>query len=93
MGSPTDDYRRAKTLIADGEERRAFCFYAVGVDRADMATLADISVRAPLRLRGLQFTELFRWLSSSLSAVSRSGPGQAVPLVNPAAPEGWATVV
>ena len=36
----------------------------------------------------LQFRDLFLWLSSSLSSVSRSGVGQEVPLL----PPGWARV-
>lgn len=91
-GAPTDDWRRAAKAIAEGEERRQFKFFAVGVNGASMETMRQISVAEPLRLDGLRFSDLFAWLSASLSSVSRSSPGQAVPLANPVVPGGWATV-
>lgn len=89
-GAPTDSVSQATTAVHEGEKSKSFMFYAVGVDTADMEKLRGIATREPLKLRGLSFRELFAWLSNSLSSVSRSQPGDAVPLENPAAPGGWA---
>ncbi|HOW61726.1 MAG TPA: VWA domain-containing protein [Candidatus Contendobacter sp.] len=91
-GSPTDDWQAAALDIRKGEESRAFAFFAVGVEGANLDILQRLSLRQPLRLKGLRFRELFQWLSNSMRSVSRSVPGTEVPLSNPATPDGWASI-
>ncbi|WP_340121193.1 vWA domain-containing protein [Methylobacter svalbardensis] len=89
-GAPTDEWRSAAALIKEGENSKAFVFFAVGIGSADMNILRQINVdREPLKLQGLKFWELFKWLSDSMGGVSRSAPGTAVSL---ASPRGWAEV-
>jgi uncharacterized protein YegL len=51
-----------------------------------MDILKQISVRAPLKLKGLMFREFFQWLSASMKMVSSKDPGSSVNLISPA---GW----
>ena len=92
-GGPTDSWQPAAALVRAGDNpaRKAFSFFAVGVEGADMTKLSAICSpdRPPLRLKGLSFRELFSWLSSSLGGVARSQPGQQVALP---APTGWSSV-
>lgn len=87
-GAPTDSWEEAAAQVRDGEASKGFSFFAVGVEGADFDVLSQLSTRPPLKLAGLRFRELFAWLSSSLSQVSRSQVGQAVRLT----PPGWAEV-
>jgi len=68
---------------------KSFAFFAIGVQKADMTTLRQISVRSPLHLQGLKFREFFQWLSNSMKSASRSNPGDKILL---APPSGWSEI-
>jgi uncharacterized protein YegL len=88
-GAPTDNWADAAIKVRDGEERKKFSFYAIGVVGADMELLAQIAPvkTRPTLLRERNFTELFLWLSNSLAKTSASKAGTAIALP---ATDGWA---
>lgn len=85
-GAPTDYWSQAAKLIKDGEENKSFAFFAIGVEGANMDILSQISLRAPLKLKGLMFREFFVWLSASMKMVSSKNPGSNINLLPPT---GW----
>lgn len=89
-GKPTDKgWESVADQVRQEEERKGVVFYGVGVEGADMQTLARFSQsRQPLKLKGLAFGDLFTWLSKSLSAITHSRPGEQAPLP----PVGWGSV-
>ncbi len=92
-GEPTDHWKPIVSRVHAGEKQKSFCFFAVAVEGANMDVLEEICVRKPLWLQGMKFRELFSWLSNSQQAVSRSTPGDEVPLEDPTTgPRGWAQV-
>src|SRR5262245_46194374 len=91
-GGPTDEWRSAAQRVRDGEAKKSFAFFSVGVQGARMDVLQDLSTRQPLHLDGLRFRDLFHCLSNSQQSVSKSSPAEDVPLANLAAPGGWAMV-
>jgi uncharacterized protein YegL len=80
-GYPTDEgwERAADRCVLAEREKRAIIF-PIAVEAADRAKLGRFSARPVKLLDGLQFSELFLWLSRSLSAASQSAPGQAIQL-------------
>lgn len=92
-GGPTDSWKSAADRARQADEEKKLAFFAVGTDEgAKLDVLARFSPRTPLLLKGYRFNEMFQWLSRSLRSVSRSTPGEDVPLENPTGPDGWASV-
>ena len=81
-GQPTDDIDCAVEHIVNLIESKKLSLFPIGIGtNADMQVLERFSpARTPLRLRGLEFKKFFEWLSASVQQVSKSIPGQEVPL-------------
>ena len=63
----------------------------IGVEGANMKRLAVLSKRSPLKLKGLSFDRMFRWVTGSLIRTTQTKLGDRVSLTNPVA-DGWAEV-
>lgn len=79
---------QAAQRIKDDEANKRVAFFAVGVEDANIERLSQIVVRNPLKLKGLNFQEMFIWLSASMQRVSQSKPDDQVALP----PPGWGAV-
>ncbi len=88
QGESDELIRQVAKRVHEEEQRKHVAFFAVGVENANMARLARMVVRTPVKLRGLNFVEMFVWLSRSAQAVSRSKTSEEVTLP----PPGWGTV-
>jgi uncharacterized protein YegL len=90
-GAPTDDWQAAAQRLHVGEEDGRYSFFSVAVEGADIPKLKQISPpnRPPILLNGLDFQELFIWLSNSMKRVSSGRVGETLALP----PVGWGQVV
>ncbi|MGO8745622.1 MAG: vWA domain-containing protein [Thermoguttaceae bacterium] len=89
QGEPEHVVQEASRRIKEDEAAKRVAFFAVGVENANMVRLGQIVVRPPMKLIGLNFVEMFVWLSRSTQAVAQSGvDDQQVALP----PPGWGTV-
>ena len=82
-GEPTDSrsvWNDAAQECKDAEEAKKVEVFCIGVEGANLTILAELSAKPPLMLEGVKFQELFKWLSDSLSAASKSRPGAALQL-------------
>lgn len=78
-GEPTSsssNWKRVIELTNLAEQNRQVEIFTIGVEGANLSVLSEISSRPAIQLAGMKFKELFLWLSDSLSAVSRSRPGE-----------------
>jgi uncharacterized protein YegL len=88
-GGPTDSWSAIPEQIRQEESKKGVSFFAIAVQDANLDVLKQISVKEPVQLKGLQFRDLFQWLSASQTSVSRSTPGTEVALPSP---QGWASI-
>lgn len=71
------------------EKNKRVIVFPIGTKGADFEALGRFSNKTPKKLKGLQFRELFIWLSRSMSTVSASVPGETVRLP---ATDSWADI-
>ncbi len=82
-GAPDSDQDIAglSSQIQDAVQAKKFEFLPVGVGNQVPAAFADLCFPAQaMKLDGLKFVELFKWLSNSLSTISHSSAGDNVAL-------------
>ena len=85
QGEPEQIIEQVTQRIKQDEVNKRVAFFPVGVENANLDRLGQISVRTPIKLTGLNFTEMFLWLSASMTAVSHSQMDEQVALP----PVGW----
>jgi uncharacterized protein YegL len=82
-GVPDDgqDINGLSLEVSDAVSSKKFMFYSLGVDGYNHQILTKIcSTPPPLPLDGYKFSEFFKWLSNSISIITKSVEGQTLSL-------------
>lgn len=80
-GAPTDpNWKRAAEKAVEAEKQGKVVVFPIGTEDADFSNLNKFSSRGALMLKGLDFNELFIWLSQSVSAGSKTEIGSETQL-------------
>lgn len=91
-GEPTDNWQDAANLCCQAEANHKVAVFPIMVEGASakvMGAFSNRGVNGVKLLKGLQFNELFLWLSASMQVVSQSTPGGQAQLP---ATDSWASV-
>ena len=80
QGEPDNVIEQVTQRLKEDEANKRVAFFTVGVENANMKRLSQIAVRTPIKLKGLNFMQMFLWLSASMSAVSQSKVDEQVAL-------------
>ncbi|MFN3555644.1 MAG: vWA domain-containing protein [Bacteroidales bacterium] len=77
---PRKEIEQLKDDIHKAVDNKQFNLWAFGVEKADMEFLKTLvpGTFPPQKLKGINFTEFFRWLSSSFSTITASQPDDKV---------------
>ena len=81
-GAPTQDIYRSTNRTTTMVNENKLVIFPIGIgSNADMGVLSEYSPkRDPLKLKGLNFSSFFEWLSQSVTRVSQSIPGDKIEL-------------
>ncbi len=80
-GEPNDyDWEQVAEQCRTAETNKKVAIYPIGTESANFDALNLFSKNGAKKLAGLNFNELFIWLSRSMTAVSSSAPGQKIQL-------------
>jgi len=75
-----ENVQRAAERIHQEEGRGKVVFHAVAVEGANVKRLAELAVRPPIPLVGLDFEQMFLWLSKSIAEVVKGQGEQQIAL-------------
>lgn len=71
-GEPAEEMEEAVRRLREDEDQKRVVFFAVAVQGAWTDKLKEIAVRPPVALDGLNFVELFVWLSRSTQQIAHT---------------------
>jgi len=85
-GEPDEDDALINMVAArlrQEEKDGKVVFFAVGVEDANMDRLKQISARPPVKLQGLNFVDIFVWLSRSMENMAQAQFDEQIALPEP----------